>query len=160
MSPGKEGGDGDAAALIGIDLSQHRTAAWETLLGREGWEQAHSQALEMTEGRCLPRGTYGVYGDLGTQILGQEQNWREVARSARAKTEDLNLSPSFSFSKLLPPPDLCSSKKKPLSDVMLSWCAHFKEKMQTAPQPWTTGNANTCRHTSALSKPVSFLRRS
>jgi len=43
---------------------------------------------------------------------------------------------------------------------MLSWCAHFKEKVQAAPQPWPTGNPNACRHTHALSKPVFFLRSS
>jgi len=64
-----DGGNGNVAALAWTDSSHHSTEAWETLPGREGWEQAHSQALE---GRCLLRGMYGVYQNLGIQRLGKE----------------------------------------------------------------------------------------
>lgn len=72
LCPSK-GGDRNVAALTWIGLSQRKTAAWETLPGREGWEQAHSQALEVTEGRCFPMGMYGIYHNLAKQSLGQSK---------------------------------------------------------------------------------------
>lgn len=38
-----KGGDGNEAVLTWIDLSQHRSASWDALPGREGWVGAGSQ---------------------------------------------------------------------------------------------------------------------